>query len=929
MPHNQFVVTPRRKSEIEQLSIQREVLSLLEKKVLQEVPQQEETRGFYSPLFLRTKPDGTFRVIINLKQLNRYLVIEKFKMETIKSCVRSLIPSCFMTVIDLKDAYYHVPIHPDFRKYLRVAVMIQGELKHYQYKALPFGLAIAPRVFTKLMAEVMAHIREQNILIVPYLDDLLVMGSSSLHCSQQLNRVMVALSNLGWFLNLEKSRLIPSQVQLYLGILIDSTKQECRLPEEKVSNMIHLGPENDYFHMNPLNGEITLAKVLEYNMINRFELYAGAEDPSGHFNVVPVIIDIQDVDTMNPHFIFPLYEGSISENQTGRISTHPEAIKAVDGDLGINETVYYSIRKVYPTEFAKFISIDHSDGIISVNKEIDRETVSLITVEIKATQQNNQLKSADSVVMITILDENDNTPQFSQSTYEASLPENSPSGSIILVLRVTDKDQDGLSNGYFRTNNTMFKVDKNGVMYFNHGELDREATPRINVQVWVFDALFGGLNSSAKVIITITDVNDNNPEFNNLPLRYTIPEGNYTDTSPVLVAKLNVTDLDAGLNGYVTVSTDAESGDKSFRVQENGNIFASGPLDREAKDKFEIVLIASDRGSPPRKSFADAVIVIQDVNDNVPTFTKEDYSADLILTKAKAGDKIMSVSATDLDIGNNSLISYRFVQPHRGFAINEENGDIFLTSPVFAISGTNIVIPVIAIDHGSPALSSTASVIINVSEGETEFVNSNYSFSLLEGMPEGTYVGSVAVTAGPDVAVMYFVQTYAKLFSITESGTIVTRAILDREEQDSYNVLVTAVDSQDPPNTAAVKVIIAIMDVNDNSPVFSPIINLNVTCLENKNFLDLDNITATDVDVGKNGAITYSLENDFDSTFYINSSTGQLMNIKPLDAESTDNYDLKVIVSTNSLEVSCVHASREGQCYKWLNNGNLCCVYEA
>ncbi|XP_077138841.1 protocadherin Fat 4-like isoform X3 [Ranitomeya variabilis] len=655
------------------------------------------------------------------------------------------------------------------------------------------------------------------------------------------------------------------------------------------------GPENDYFHMNPLNGEITLAKVLEYNLINKFELYAGAEDPSGHFNVVPVIIDIQDVDTMNPHFIFPLYEGSISENQTGRISTHPEAIKAVDGDLGINETVSYSIRKVYPTEFTKFISIDHSDGIISVNKKIDRETVSLITVEIKAAQQNNQLKSADSVVMITILDVNDNTPQFSQSTYEASLPENSPSGSMILVLRVTDKDQDGLSNGYFRTNNTMFKVNKNGVMYFNHGELDREVTPRINVQVWVFDALFGGLNSSAKVIITITDVNDNNPEFNNLPLRYTIPEGNYTDTSPVLVAKLNVTDLDAGLNGYVTVSTDAESGDKSFRVQENGNIFASGPLDREAKDKFEIVLIASDRGSPPRKSFADAVIVIQDVNDNVPTFTKEDYSADLILTKAKAGDKILSVSATDLDSGNNSLISYRFVQPHSGFSINQENGDIFLTSPVSAISGTNIVIPVIAIDHGSPALSSTASVIINVSEGETEFVNSNYSFSLLEGMPEGTYVGSVAVTAGPDVAVMYFVQTYAKQFSITESGTIVTRAILDREQQDSYNVLVTAVDSQDPPNTAAAKVIITIMDVNDNSPVFSPIINLNVTCLENKNFLDLDNITATDVDVGKNGAITYSLENDFDSTFYINSSSGQLMNIKPLDAESTDNYDLKVI----------------------------------
>ncbi|XP_073421125.1 protocadherin Fat 4-like isoform X5 [Dendrobates tinctorius] len=655
------------------------------------------------------------------------------------------------------------------------------------------------------------------------------------------------------------------------------------------------GPEHDYFHMNPLNGVITLAKVLEYNLINRFDLYAGAANPSGHSSMVPVLIDIQDVDTMNPHFNFPLYEGSISENQTGRITTQPEAIKAVDGDLGINETVNYSIRKVYPTELTKFISIDHSDGLISVNKEIDRETVSLITVEIQAAQQNNQLKSADSVVLITILDINDNTPQFSQATYEASLPENSPSGSMILVLRATDKDQDGLSNGYFLTNNTMFTVNKNGVMYFNNGELDRESTPRLNVQVWAFDALLGGLNSSTKVIITITDVNDNNPEFNNLPLRYTIPEGDYTDTSPVLVAKLNVTDLDAGLNGHVIVSADAENGDKSFTVQENGNIFVSGPVDREVKDKFEIVLIASDKGSPPRKSFADAVIVIQDINDNVPTFTKEDYSADLILTKAKAGDKIMSVFATDLDSGNNSLISYRFVQPHSGFAINEEDGDIFLTSQVSGISGTNIVIPVMATDHGSPPLSSTASVIISVSEGQTEFVNSNYSFSLLEGMPEGTDVGSVAVTAGPDVAVMYFVQTYADVFSITERGTIITQVTLDREEQDSYNVIVTAVDSEDPPNTAAAKVTITVMDANDNSPVFSPIINLNVTCLENKNFLDLDNVTATDVDVGKNGAITYSLENDFDSTFYINSSTGKLMNIKPLDAENTDNYDLNVI----------------------------------
>lgn len=88
------------------------------------------------------------------------------------------------------------------------------------------------------------------------------------------------------------------------------------------------------------------------------------------------------------------------------------------------------------------------------------------------------------------------------------------------------------------------------------------------------------------------------------------------------------------------------------------------------------------------------------------------------------------------------------------------------------------------------------------------------------------------------------------------------------------------------------------MDVNDNFPVFSLLMNSNVTCLENKNFVVLANISATDQDVGNNSVITYSLENDFNFTFHINNSTGKLMNIKPLDAERTDSYDLKVIVST-------------------------------
>ncbi|CAJ0946804.1 unnamed protein product [Ranitomeya imitator] len=158
-------------------------------------------------------------------------------METIKSSIKMLFPQCFMVVLDLKDAYYHVPIHKDHQRFLRMAIHIKGVLRHFQFTALPFGLAIAPRVFTKLVAEVMAHLREENTLIVPYLDDFLVIGSSQQHCKNQLDLVIQSLKNLGWLINLEKSKLVPSQVQEYLGLTLDSRKMECRLPEGKLQKI--------------------------------------------------------------------------------------------------------------------------------------------------------------------------------------------------------------------------------------------------------------------------------------------------------------------------------------------------------------------------------------------------------------------------------------------------------------------------------------------------------------------------------------------------------------------------------------------------------------------------------------------------------------------------------------------------------------------
>ncbi|XP_077121855.1 uncharacterized protein LOC143782553 [Ranitomeya variabilis] len=223
LPQDNFVVTSLKAPE-QQEALQLEILSLLAKNVLIEVPINQEGRGFYSSLFLVPKPDGTFRTIINLKRLNAFLVEHTFKMESIRSTIKLLFPRCFMAGLDLKDAYYHLPIHIEHQQYLRVAVVLQGRIRHFQFTAMPFGLSMAPRIFTKLMLEVMAHLRHQDTLIVPYLDDFLIIGNSASQCEKRLSNTVSSLQALGWIINFKKSRLLPETRQSFLGLVLDSLR---------------------------------------------------------------------------------------------------------------------------------------------------------------------------------------------------------------------------------------------------------------------------------------------------------------------------------------------------------------------------------------------------------------------------------------------------------------------------------------------------------------------------------------------------------------------------------------------------------------------------------------------------------------------------------------------------------------------------------
>jgi hypothetical protein len=236
------------------------VAALLEKGAIEEVELHPPPLGYISNIFLVQKKNGKMRPVINLKKLNAaYLDTPHFRMETPQDVRQAIRPVDWAASIDLKDAYFHVPIAKDARKYLRFGW--RGHL--YQFCVLPFGLSpggfqdqlfparllpgggvvssagcarlspcfslvtnlilestsSAPRIFTLLAKRVKAKLGHLGIRMIFYLDNILVLGSSFQICLSNLQEALSLLMKAGFLINWEKSSLIPTTNFTFLGML--------------------------------------------------------------------------------------------------------------------------------------------------------------------------------------------------------------------------------------------------------------------------------------------------------------------------------------------------------------------------------------------------------------------------------------------------------------------------------------------------------------------------------------------------------------------------------------------------------------------------------------------------------------------------------------------------------------------------------------
>ena len=192
------------------------VYQMINKRAITPV-QKVTSLGFYSRLFLVPKPGKKWRPVIDLSVVNKYLHIPTFKMETAENIRDSLQQGEWVTSIDLTDAYFHIPIHPRFQKYLRFNV---GD-RSYQFTALPFGIATAPLEFTMVAKEVKLMALAEGIRIHQYIDDWLMRAKTKQQCQENTHRLIHLVQSLGWIINFEKSDLIPTQEIDFLGYKFD------------------------------------------------------------------------------------------------------------------------------------------------------------------------------------------------------------------------------------------------------------------------------------------------------------------------------------------------------------------------------------------------------------------------------------------------------------------------------------------------------------------------------------------------------------------------------------------------------------------------------------------------------------------------------------------------------------------------------------
>ncbi|XP_018926249.1 protocadherin-10-like isoform X1 [Cyprinus carpio] len=596
-----------------------------------------------------------------------------------------------------------------------------------------------------------------------------------------------------------------------------------------------------YLEVNLENGVLFVNEKIDRERICKqsasclLHLEVFLENPLELFRVEIEVVDIND----NPPS-FPETDITVEISESATPGTRFPLESAFDPDVGSNALRTYDITN------NNYFYLDvqtQTDGNkfaeLVLEKPLDREQQALHRYVLTAVDGGQPPRTGTALLVVRVLDSNDNVPVFDQPVYSINLAENAPVGTLVIQLNATDSDEGpngeviySFSNHISSRVKELFDIDARTGRIEVRGEVDFEESSLYQIYVQAKDMGPNAVPAHCKVLVKVTDVNDNAPEIIFSTVTESVSENAATGT---VIALLSVTDKDSEDNGQTHVEI---LGDVPFKLKTSFRnyytIVTDGPLNRETVEAYTVTVVARDKGIPSLAASKSIKVHVSDENDNAPTFTQPIY--DVYVTENNVpGAYIYAVSAVDPDVGQNAYITYSIVECEiQGMSvvtyvsINSENGYLYALRSFDYEQLKDFSFMVQARDSGSPELWSNATVnVIIVDQNDNApsvIAPLGKNGTAREPLPRSAEPGYlvtriVAMDAddGENARLSYSVQRGNEngMFRMDwRTGELRTarRVSVKRDPQQLYELLIEVRDHGQPPMSCSAVVQVTLVD---------------------------------------------------------------------------------------------------------------------
>ena len=637
-----------------------------------------------------------------------------------------------------------------------------------------------------------------------------------------------------------------------------------------------------------------------------------------------LVITVTDANDNPPVITSVITDATVPENTAA--GTTVLDIDATDADQPA-QMLTYSLTGPDAALFAI-----NSDGEISFLASPDYETPldqgadNVYNITVNVTDSGAPTSTTTQDLTVTVTPVNEAAPVITSVVTDATVPENTSTGTVLLDIDATDSDDPAQTLTYTLTgpDAALFAINAAGEITFvaspdYETPLDQGADHVYNITVNVFDNGSPNLTDSQDLTVTVTPVNDNAPVITSVITTAAVPEN--TAASTVLI-DVNATDADLPAQTLTYTLTGPDAALFSINAAGEVRFLASpdydNPLDQGANNVYNVTVNVTDSGSPTLATTQDLTVTVTPLDDSTPVITSPATAS--VNENTPASTVVLDVNATDADVPAQNLTYRLSGVDAAAFTINPTTGEIrFVTSPDAenpTDDGVNNVynVTVTVTDSGNPTSSTTQDVTITVVplNDNTPVFSSPSTASVSENTAASTVIINVDATdadipgqnlnytlSGPDAA----------LFTINSTTGEVRFAAspdfenpLDQGGNNVYNVTVTASDIGDPTNSASQDLTITVTPVNDNGPIFvaaSPTFTVDENAPAGT---VVGSVTATDADAPAN-SLTYSIISGNDSgAFAIDPNTGEITVANPaaLNFEVDNQFTLVVRVTDNS-----------------------------